>query len=172
MTASPRDQLVATNRLRRALLAFQSAQILVLTYQRQQKALSEAGLETVQDSAAEVAAAFQAFSAAGLVPGADDQRLLAQAQRYLAGGATCTPADSKVASRRQRMEAARRERRLEAARRAYRERFDADAPVMPSDLDNPRLPDLLMEAVEAVKPLTAEALAKGLGPDNGRWSRP
>ena len=66
---------------------------------------------------------------------------------------------------------ARRERRLEVARRTYRERFGEDAPVMSSDLYNPRLPDLLMEAVEAGEPLTAEALAEGLGPDNGRWSR-
>ena len=87
MTVSPRDHKLVTNRLRRALLAFQSAQILVLTYQRQQKALSEADLETVQDSAAEVVAAFQAFSAAGLVAGVDDQRLLAQAQKYLGDGA-------------------------------------------------------------------------------------
>jgi len=35
----------------------------------------------------EAAAAFQAFSAVGLVAGADDQRLLAQAQKYLADGA-------------------------------------------------------------------------------------
>ena len=87
MTASPRDQLEATNRLRRALLAFQSAQVLVLTHQRQGKALSQADLDAVQDSATEAAAAFQAFSAAGLVAGADDQRLLAQAQKYLADGA-------------------------------------------------------------------------------------
>ena len=87
MTASPRDQLEATNRLRRALLAFQSTQVLVLTHQRQGKALSQADLDAVQDSATEAAAAFQAFSAAGLVAGADDQRLLAQAQKYLADGA-------------------------------------------------------------------------------------
>jgi hypothetical protein len=87
MTVSPRDQLEATNRLRRALLAFQSAQLLILTCQRQRKALPQADLDTVQDSAAEAAAAFQAFSAAGLVTGADDQRLLAQVQKYLAEGA-------------------------------------------------------------------------------------
>lgn len=87
MTASPRDQVVATNRLRRALLAFQSAQILILTHQRQGKALSQAELDAVQDSATEVVAAFQAFSAAGLVAGADDHRLLAQAQKCLADGA-------------------------------------------------------------------------------------
>lgn len=88
MTVSPRDQLAATNRLRRALLAFQSAQILVLTHQRQGKALSQAELDTVQDSAAEAVAAFQAFSVAGLVAGTDDQRLLAQAQKYLTDGAS------------------------------------------------------------------------------------
>ena len=87
MTVSPRDQLAATNRLRQALLAFQSAQILVLTHQRQSKAPSQAEGETLRDSAAEVVAAFQAFSAAGLVIGTDDQRLLAQAQKYLADGA-------------------------------------------------------------------------------------
>ena len=87
MTVSPRDQLEATNLLRRALLAYQSAQVLTLTYQRQHKALSQADLDTVQDSAAEVAAAFLAFSAAALVAGADDQRLLAQVQKYLAEGA-------------------------------------------------------------------------------------
>jgi len=37
--------------------------------------------------AAEAATAFHAFSAAGLVAGADDQRLLAQVQKYLADGA-------------------------------------------------------------------------------------
>ena len=41
MTVSPQDQLAATNRLRRALLAFQSAQVLVLTHQRQSKAPSQ-----------------------------------------------------------------------------------------------------------------------------------
>ena len=87
MTASPRDQLAATNRLRRALLAFEAAQILALTHQRQGKALSQADLDTVQDSAAEAVTAYQAFSAAGLMAGADDQRLLAQAQKYLADGA-------------------------------------------------------------------------------------
>ncbi len=68
---------------------------------------------------------------------------------------------------------ARRERRVEAARRAYRERFGEDAPVMSSHLDNPRLPDLLMEAVDAGEPLTAEAVAEGLGgPRHGRWNGP
>jgi hypothetical protein len=44
---------------------------------------------------------------------------------------------------------------------------------MPSHLHNPRLPDLLLEAVEAGEPLTAEAVAEGLGgPRYGRWSGP
>jgi hypothetical protein len=67
----------------------------------------------------------------------------------------------------------RRERRVEAARRAYRERFREDAPVISSHLDNPRLPDLLMEAVEAGEPLTVEAVAEGLGgPRDRGWSGP
>jgi hypothetical protein len=45
-------------------------------------------VDAVQDSAAEVVAAFQAFSAAGLVIGTDDRRLVAQAQKYLADGGT------------------------------------------------------------------------------------
>lgn len=73
-------------------------------------------------------------------------------------------------SRGSRMNAARRERRLEAARRAYRERFGVDASVS-SYTGHPRLVDALMEAVEAREPLTAEALAEGLGsPRHGRWS--
>jgi hypothetical protein len=56
----------------------------------------------------------------------------------------------------------RHDRRLEAARRAYVARFGADAPVS-SYLGHPRLADLLMEAVEAGEPLTAEAVAEGLG---------
>ena len=68
---------------------------------------------------------------------------------------------------------ARRERRVEAARRAYRERFGEDAAVTSSHLGNPRLPDLLMEAVEAGEPLTAEAVAEGLGgPRHRGWSEP
>jgi hypothetical protein len=58
---------------------------------------------------------------------------------------------------------ARRERRLEAAKGAYLARFGEDAPVSSYHLDNPRLPDLLMEAAEDGEPLTAEALAEGLG---------
>jgi len=66
---------------------------------------------------------------------------------------------------------ARRERRLEAAKGAYLARFGEEAPVASYHLDNPRLPDLLMEAAEDGEPLTAEALAEKLGgPHTGRWS--
>jgi hypothetical protein len=67
---------------------------------------------------------------------------------------------------------ARRERRLEAAKGAYLARFGEEAPVASYHLDHPRLSDLLMEAAEDGKPLTAEALAEGLGgPHSGRWGR-
>ena len=67
---------------------------------------------------------------------------------------------------------ARQGRRLEAARRAYVARFGADAPVS-SYLGRPRLADLLMEAVEVGRPLTAEAVAAWLGaPRLDRWGGP
>ena len=87
MAASPRDQAAVTNRLRRALLAFKSAQLLVLTHQRQKQAVSQADLDAVKDSAMEAAEAFYVFAAAGLVAGADDQRLLGQIEKYLADSA-------------------------------------------------------------------------------------
>lgn len=94
MTISPRDQLAATNRLRRALLAFQAAQVLVLTHQRQKHPLSQTELDAVRDSAVEAAAAFQTFSAAGLVIDAPDNRLLAQIKKYLADGVIPPPKDA------------------------------------------------------------------------------
>jgi hypothetical protein len=66
---------------------------------------------------------------------------------------------------------ARSDRRLEAARHAYVVRFGADAPVS-SHLGQPRLADLLMEAVEGGEPLTAEAVAEGLGSPRRGWSEP
>jgi hypothetical protein len=56
-----------------------------------------------------------------------------------------------------------RRRRLKAGKSAYLARFGEDAPVPAYYLDNPRLPDLLMEAAEDGEPLTAKALAEGLG---------
>jgi len=66
---------------------------------------------------------------------------------------------------------ARRKRHLETAKDAYLVRFGEAAPVAPYHLDNPRLPDLLMEAAEIGEPLTVETLAEWLGGiDRGRWS--
>ena len=66
-----------------------------------------------------------------------------------------------------------RRRRLEAGKSAYLARFGEDAPMSAYHLDNPRLPDLLMEAAEEGEPLTAEALAEGLGgPHTGHWRGP
>jgi hypothetical protein len=66
-----------------------------------------------------------------------------------------------------------RRRRLEAGKSAYLAQFGEDAPKSSCYLDNPRLPDLLMEAAEGGEPLTTEALAEGLGgPHTGRWSGP
>jgi hypothetical protein len=98
MTSSPQNQVVATDRLRRALLAFQAAQSLFLATHRRLKALPQAEVEAfwngsgrrletnMHTTATEVAAAFQAFSAAGLVAAAGDRHLVTQAQRYLAEG--------------------------------------------------------------------------------------
>jgi hypothetical protein len=90
------DKAAVTDRLRRALLAFQAAQALLLGAHRKAKALaspeeseqfwarSGSRLEVQQRAAAmEVVAAFKAFSAAGLVADTKDRHLVNQAQRYL-----------------------------------------------------------------------------------------
>ena len=85
-------------RLQRALEAFQKAQSLLLTAHRRLKELSVAEVERfwaaqgsriekqLHSTAAEVVAAFQAFSAAGLVASASDRHLINEAQRHLADG--------------------------------------------------------------------------------------
>ena len=85
-------------RLLRALEAFQKAQGLLLTAHRRLKELSAAEVERfwaaqgsriekqLHATAAEVVAAFQTFSAAGLVASANDRHLINEAQRHLAGG--------------------------------------------------------------------------------------
>jgi hypothetical protein len=90
------DQTVATDRLRRALLAFQAAQSSLLGAHRRLKELPQAEVDafwrgqgrrleaSTRATATEVAAAFKQFSAAGLVAGASDRHLVTQAQRYLA----------------------------------------------------------------------------------------
>jgi hypothetical protein len=93
------DKAAVTDRLRRALMAFQAAQALFLGAHRKVKALtspeeseqfwarSGSRLEAQQRAAAmEVVAAFKAFSAAGLVADTKDRHLVNQAQRYLAEG--------------------------------------------------------------------------------------
>jgi hypothetical protein len=93
------DQAEATDRLRRALRAFQAALNLLLSAERRLKALPQAEVDafwdgqgrrveaTVRAAATEAVAAFQQFSAAGLVAAASDRHLVTQAQRYLAEGA-------------------------------------------------------------------------------------
>ena len=90
------DQTAATDRLRRALLAFQNAQNGLLGAHRRLKALPRAEVDAfwrgqgrrleaaMRATATEVVAAFKQFSAAGLVAGAGDRHLVTQAQRYLA----------------------------------------------------------------------------------------
>ena len=95
MTAQ-QDQAAATDRLRRALLAFQAALNLLLGAERRLKGLPQAEVDvfwdgqgrrveaTARAAAAEAVAAFQQFSAAGLVADATDRHLVTQAQRHLA----------------------------------------------------------------------------------------
>ena len=92
------DQAAATDRLRRALLAFQAALNLLLSAERRLKELPQAEVDafwagqgrrveaTVQAAATEAVAAYKQFSAAGLIAGASDRHLVTQAQRHLADG--------------------------------------------------------------------------------------
>lgn len=90
------DQAAAKDRLRLALLAFQNALNLLLWAERRLKGLPQAEVDafwdgqgrrveaTVRADATEAVAAFQQFSAAGLVAEVGDRHLVTQAQRYLA----------------------------------------------------------------------------------------
>jgi hypothetical protein len=94
-----RDEATATDRLRRGLLAFRTARLHSLAAHRQLKELPPAEVEVfwngpgrrieanTRTTAAEVAAAFKAFSAAGLVADATDRHLVTAAQRHLAESA-------------------------------------------------------------------------------------
>jgi len=96
MTSQP--EAAATDRLRRALAAVQTAQNHLLSAERRLKGLPQGEVNTfwnglgrrleanMQTTAMEVVAAFQQFSAAGLVAGATDRHLVTQAQRHLAEG--------------------------------------------------------------------------------------
>ena len=93
-----REQGDTTDRLRRALLEFRAAQNLLLAANRRLKGLPAEEIEAfwltpggrierhVQAAAAEVVAAFKAFSATGLVAEAGDRHLVTEAERCLAGG--------------------------------------------------------------------------------------
>ena len=91
---SAKDQTAATDRLRRALPAFQAAQNSLLGAHRRLKGLPQAEVDAfwrgpgrrleaaMRATATEAVAAFERFSAAGLVAGAGDRHLVTQAQRH------------------------------------------------------------------------------------------
>ncbi len=95
---NPQDQVVITDRLRRALEAFQTAENHLLAAHRRLKAVSPTEMDAFWDgpgrrieanvraTAAAVIVAFKAFSAAGLVAGVVDRHIVTQAQRCLAEG--------------------------------------------------------------------------------------
>ena len=86
----------ATDRLGRALSAFQTAQNHLLDAERRLKGLPQAEVDAFWDrlgrrlennmrtTATGAVAAFKEISAAGLVAGAGDRHLVTQAQRHLA----------------------------------------------------------------------------------------
>ena len=90
------DEAAATDRLRRALSAFRTAQNHLLGAHRRLKELPPAEVDGfwrgpgrrleagMRAAATEVVAAFQRFSSAGLVAGAADRHLVTQARRHLA----------------------------------------------------------------------------------------
>ena len=92
------DEAVVTDRLRRALLHFSPLESFFLTAERKLKGLPAKEIEAfwaapggrverhVRMTAEEVAEAFKAFSAAGLVASVGDWHLVTQAQRHLAEG--------------------------------------------------------------------------------------
>jgi hypothetical protein len=94
---SIKDQ--ATDRLRRALLVFRSAQSLVLEAHRRLKGQPQAEVDAywagpgrrveanTRAAAAELITAFKQFSAAGLVASAADRHAVTQAERHLKEGA-------------------------------------------------------------------------------------
>jgi hypothetical protein len=89
------ERAMATDRLRRGILAFQAAESLFLNAHRRMKIQPQVGIdaywagpgqqikEELRIAATEVDDAFKAFSAAGLGVGVADQRSVIAAQRYL-----------------------------------------------------------------------------------------
>ena len=94
------EAAATTDRLRRALLAFQAAQNQLLGAHRRLKGLPQAAEDAfwnglgrrleanMRATATEAVAALKQFSAAGLVAGAADRHLVTQAQRHLAEAST------------------------------------------------------------------------------------
>jgi hypothetical protein len=90
------EEAGVTDRLRRTLLAFQSAQRLLLAAERKLKGMPTEEVEAfwaapggcierqVVIAATQVVGAFAAFSATGLVASAADRHLVTEAKRYLA----------------------------------------------------------------------------------------
>jgi hypothetical protein len=95
---SSSGQPEATSRLQRALVDFQKVQSLLLATHRKLKGLPAEEVERfwvakghqierhTQAAAIEVTAAFNAFSAAGLVASANDRHLITEARRIVAEG--------------------------------------------------------------------------------------
>ena len=94
------EQAIATDRMRRALLALQTAQGAFLNAYRRMKVRSQAEVDAywagpgrqveadMRVAATDVDEAFKVFSAAGLVASGSDRRLIAEARRYLATPST------------------------------------------------------------------------------------
>jgi hypothetical protein len=94
----PKDEAAVTDRLRRALLGFRTARQVLVKAHRRLKGLPQAEVEAywagpgtrveahLRLAAREVVAAFEAFSAAGLVADIGDRRVVAEAQHHLAEG--------------------------------------------------------------------------------------
>ena len=92
---NPKDQAATTDRLRRALLAFRSVQSFFLESHRRLKGQPKAEVDAywngpgrrveanLRATAAELVAAFKAFSTAGLVARAADRHAVTQAERHL-----------------------------------------------------------------------------------------
>jgi len=96
---SHQDRVSATDRLRRALLAFRTAQGLTLETHRRLKGQPQAEVDAfwagpgrrveanLRATAAELVTAFRQFSAAGLVADPADRHAVTQAERHLREGA-------------------------------------------------------------------------------------
>jgi hypothetical protein len=82
------EEAVATDRLRRALLAFEDAQRHLMVFKRRFSQQSAEDMERLEQhavvAATQLVEAFTAFSAAGLTAAAEDRRRVNEAERVLA----------------------------------------------------------------------------------------